>query len=232
MRKQIIAIGENESLYHELCSALANRQIDICFYESVSAASKRIGGSRNCLVIINCIKYNVEQMAKLQALRCINPEVIMILYNRLTTPEKVAMYQNGAVVLFDKSLGMEVFISQVDALLHLLHHMNNDCAHGHPLAFGQRLIIDPRYRILIINKIPVKLTRKEFDLLYYLAKHSEMVLTYAKMYQQVWGEELVGQDIHTVQTHIWTLQKKMVNVDGNYLQHIWGVGYKFTLPSN
>jgi len=232
LRKQIIVIGENELLYHGLCSALTNRQIDICFYESVSAASKSIGGSRNYLVIINCIKYDVEQMAELQILKCINPGVIMILYNKLTAPEKVAMHQNGAVVLFDKSLGMEVFIAQVDALLHLLHHMNNDCSHGHPLVFGQRLIIDPRYRILIINKISVKLTRKEFDLLYYLAKHPGMILTYAQMYQQVWGEELVGQDIHTVQTHIWTLQKKMVNAGGNYLQNIWGVGYKFTLPNN
>ena len=95
------------------------------------------------------------------------------------------------------------------------------------LTYGD-LRIDPRTRGVQVGPRKVDLTSKEFDLLYFLAKHPEQVFTRAQLLDQVWGYEFYG-DASTVTVHMRRLREKIETqpTEPRYLATVWGVGYKF-----
>jgi DNA-binding response OmpR family regulator len=75
---------------------------------------------------------------------------------------------------------------------------------------------------------PVELTAKEFELLVCFARSPGRVFTRAQLLDQVWGYSHAGYE-HTVNSHINRLRNKIERDPGNpdYVQTVWGVGYKF-----
>lgn len=70
----------------------------------------------------------------------------------------------------------------------------------------------------------INLTRKEFGLLYFLAKHHNYVYSREKLLNLVWGSDHQSSE-RTVDTHIKTLRLKMKE-HGSYIKTVWGIGYK------
>jgi DNA-binding response OmpR family regulator len=74
----------------------------------------------------------------------------------------------------------------------------------------------------------VRLTAKEFDLLYFLARHPRRVFSRQQLMDRVWGYEAV-LDTGTVTVHIRRLREKIEPDPSRprFLETIWGVGYRF-----
>jgi DNA-binding response OmpR family regulator len=72
------------------------------------------------------------------------------------------------------------------------------------------------------------LTAKEFDLLWFLARHPQQVFTREQLLDGVWGYEFTG-DASTVTVHIRRLREKIESDPGKprFIQTVWGVGYRF-----
>ena len=73
-------------------------------------------------------------------------------------------------------------------------------------------------------------TTKEFDLLTFLAEHPNHVFTKDELFREIWDMESIG-DIATVTVHIKKIREK-VEMNTNkpqYIETIWGVGYRFKL---
>jgi DNA-binding response OmpR family regulator len=90
------------------------------------------------------------------------------------------------------------------------------------------LTIDGRTREVHVNSEPVRLTAKEFDLLYFLASNPREVFSRKQLMDRVWGYE-AALDTGTVTVHIRRLRSK-VEPDPSMPVHIetlWGVGYRF-----
>ncbi len=99
--------------------------------------------------------------------------------------------------------------------------------YGYILARGKDLIIDPACREVTLKSSKLKLTRKEFDLLYCLAANPGRVLTREQLYSRVWAEDNAYDVDSIVKTHICALRKKLATADVEYIRNIWGVGYRF-----
>ncbi len=91
-----------------------------------------------------------------------------------------------------------------------------------------RIKIDPGTRSVVVEQKTVNLTVKEFDLLYYFARHPGQVFTRMQLLAQVWGDELYT-DPSTVTVHIRRLREKIESDPGQprHILTVWGVGYKF-----
>ena len=73
-------------------------------------------------------------------------------------------------------------------------------------------------------------TTKEFDLLTFLAEHPNHVFTKEELFREIWDMESIG-DIATVTVHIKKIREK-IEMNTNkpqYIETIWGVGYRFKL---
>ena len=84
-------------------------------------------------------------------------------------------------------------------------------------------------RRVLVNGEDIKVTPREFDLLYYLAQNPRRILTRDQLLKIVWGYDYLG-DQRTVDVHIRRLRQKLASLPHEYLTTIWGVGYQFTPP--
>jgi len=93
--------------------------------------------------------------------------------------------------------------------------------------FGD-LVINYNTRQVFADDNEVTLTRKEFELLYFLASNSEIVFSKEQIYNRIWGDDLYG-DTSTVTVHIKRLREKVEKKpsEPRHIQTVWGTGYKF-----
>ncbi len=75
---------------------------------------------------------------------------------------------------------------------------------------------------------PVTLTRKEFDLLLYLATHKGQVISREHLLSKIWDYAYLG-DTRTVDTHVKRLREKLESRTApyRYIRTVWGSGYTF-----
>ncbi len=95
------------------------------------------------------------------------------------------------------------------------------------LSFGV-LTIDGKTREVTLSGDPVRLTGKEFDLLFFLASNPREVFSRKQLMDRVWGYE-AALDTGTVTVHIRRLRSK-IEPDPSAprrLETLWGVGYRF-----
>ncbi|TEA52140.1 response regulator transcription factor [Bacillus sp. BH2] len=92
------------------------------------------------------------------------------------------------------------------------------------IQFGP-ILINEKSRKIEVDGEPISLTVKEFDLLYFLCQHTGQVFSREQLLEKVWGYDYAGST-RTVDTHVKTMRLKL-GESGNYIQTVWGVGYKF-----
>jgi len=90
--------------------------------------------------------------------------------------------------------------------------------------------IDKTARRVWINNEEKQFTTKEFDLLTFLAENPNHVYTKEELFREIWDMESIG-DIATVTVHIKKIREKieMDTSKPQYIETIWGVGYRFKL---
>ena len=79
----------------------------------------------------------------------------------------------------------------------------------------------------------VEITRKEFDLLYYLVINQNKVLARHQLYEHIWGNTLDDQyDSNFIDVHIKNIRKKLnAHAPTPWLETVRGVGYRITIES-
>jgi DNA-binding response OmpR family regulator len=93
--------------------------------------------------------------------------------------------------------------------------------------FGQVEIDFEKYRATVRNK-PVEMTQKEFEIMRFLIRNRDVVLSRERLLNEVWGYEAYPTT-RTVDTHILKLRKKLEKDQANpeYILSVYGEGYKF-----
>jgi two-component system alkaline phosphatase synthesis response regulator PhoP len=84
--------------------------------------------------------------------------------------------------------------------------------------------LDYDRRLVMVDGSTIQLTYKEFELLYYLLKNPNIVLSRDNILNEIWGYEFEGET-RTVDVHIGALRQKL-GESGQLIQTIRNVGYK------
>jgi DNA-binding response OmpR family regulator len=95
------------------------------------------------------------------------------------------------------------------------------------LRYGE-LEIDASTREVTKGGDPLRLTAREFDLLWFLASHPRKVFSRSQLMDRVWGYE-AALDTGTVTVHVRRLREKIEDDPSRprRLETVWGVGYRF-----
>lgn len=99
------------------------------------------------------------------------------------------------------------------------------------ISFGEIRVLADNPEIYV-NNTPVILTKKEYELLIYFLSNRERVLTKESIAEHLWGDEMdLADSFDFIYTHIKNLRKKIMESGGqDYIQNVYGMGYKFTAP--
>ncbi len=90
--------------------------------------------------------------------------------------------------------------------------------------------IDKTARRVFVDGVEKNFTTKEFDLLTFLAENPNHVFTKEEIFREIWDMDSIG-DIATVTVHIKKIREKIETDTSKpqYIETIWGVGYRFKL---
>jgi len=150
---------------------------------------------------------------------------ILILSAKTEESDRILGLEIGADDYVTKPFSPKEVVSRVKAMLRRTKHTT--LAVEKPADFG-RLHIDPRTREVHLDGQLCALTAKEFDLLWFLARHPRQVFSRDQLLEHVWGfAEYV--DPSTVTVHVRRLREKIEDDPSRpqFVQTVWGVGYKF-----
>jgi two-component system, OmpR family, phosphate regulon response regulator PhoB len=90
------------------------------------------------------------------------------------------------------------------------------------------LVIDSATREVTRNGETLRLTAREFDLLWFVASHPRRVFSREQIMRRVWGYS-AALDTGTVTVHVRRLREKIEEEPSRprHLETVWGVGYRF-----
>ncbi|MBZ5724908.1 MAG: winged helix-turn-helix domain-containing protein [Acidobacteriia bacterium] len=90
----------------------------------------------------------------------------------------------------------------------------------------EHLSIDFDQQVAILDAERMILTRKEYDLLSLLVQHAGEIIPREALLMRVWG---YGAEIRTrtLDVHVRRLRKKLGNYADQYIETIFGIGYRF-----
>jgi DNA-binding response OmpR family regulator len=158
---------------------------------------------------------------------------VIILSARGAEAHRVLGLELGADDYLAKPFSMLELVARVRALLRRVEQLRAAPLPTAELHFGP-FSLDTLRRELMRKTTPsqpegqVPLTLREFDLLYFLARHAGRAFARGELLQRVWGAGFDGYE-HTVNSHINRLRNKIED-DPRQPRHIvtvWGVGYRF-----
>lgn len=91
-----------------------------------------------------------------------------------------------------------------------------------------RLVLDMRSREVVKDGTPLKLTVREFDLLWFLASNPNRVFSRDQLMDRVWGYA-TAVDTGTITVHVRRLREKVEDDPARprLLETVWGAGYRF-----
>jgi DNA-binding response OmpR family regulator len=100
-----------------------------------------------------------------------------------------------------------------------------------PVIRAGTLRVDPGERQAYLDGAGLALTRKEFDLLAYLAARPGRVVSRRELLEEVWRQPSIGED-QTIDVHLYWLRRKLGEsaAEPRFLHTVRGVGVKFTVP--
>lgn len=154
---------------------------------------------------------------------------IIIISARSSETHRVLGLELGADDYLAKPFSMLELVARVKALFRRQEAMSQNLRLDAGVLTFDNLSIDPLARDVQLNRQPVELTPREFDLLYFFARNPETVFSRLNLLNEVWGYEHEGYE-HTVNTHINRLRIKIEDnpAEPNFIRTVWGKGYKFT----
>lgn len=180
------------------------------------------------LIIIDAAQSDTDLVDLLQIMRRAKTVPILVVSKRpMEGKEEIALLSAGAVECIEMPLDANVFIARVHTLIRFYHEAAAIDQRRYTLAFGTEMIIDPAYYQVFLNGTSLDLTKREFEVLYYLASHNRQVFSKEQLYNQVWSSDSDYSIDEAVKSCIKVLRKKLSLYGKEYIQNVRGVGYRF-----
>lgn len=144
---------------------------------------------------------------------------IIFLTARSEEYSEVAAFESGADDYITKPIKPRALISRIKALFRREVQKNKE---QNQIEIDRLKIDKSSYTVTIEGKI-INLPKKEFQLLFYLAKNPGTVYSRDELLQSIWGTDVYVL-ARTVDVHIRKVREK---IGEDYIATIKGVGYKF-----
>lgn len=153
---------------------------------------------------------------------------LMIISARKEEETKIEGLGLGADDYIAKPFSLEELKARVESQLRRWHRYQGVALNTKMSTYKGGLAIYWEQHKVLIDQEETSLTVKEFDLLKVLAQNPERIFTKEELFEHVWLQ--IDQDgLHTITVHVKSLRKKLKDPvkSPNYIQTVWGKGYRF-----
>jgi DNA-binding response OmpR family regulator len=141
--------------------------------------------------------------------------------------DKIMGLTTGADDYVTKPFNPLELLARVKSQLRRYKRLNTTIEKKDDIIEIEDLVINTNTHEVRIGDKEAKLTPREFEILYLLAKNKNMVFSIEKIYSMVWKEDFFESD-NTVMVHIRKIREKIEENPRKprFIKTVWGVGYK------
>ncbi len=176
------------------------------------------------IVILDITLPDGNGLDLLKTIKKINPETgVLIVSAKDSLDDKLMGLDLGADDYITKPFHLPELNSRINSIIRRRKFEGNENIIFHEIE------INPDAKTVFANKQPVELTKKEYFLLLYFITNKNRVLTKEAIAEHLWGDNIdLADNFDFIYTHMRNLRKKIKKTGANdYLQTIYGLGYKF-----
>ena len=147
---------------------------------------------------------------------------IIMLTARTSEDDRVRGLDQGADDYITKPFSLRELTARVRAVL---RRSEANESHGTAHYAGTHLTADFDAVSVSVDGEPIRLTRREFELLHYLVRNKNRVVSRDRLLERVWGYERLVET-RSVDVHVGRLRGKL-RTAGRQIETVIGLGYRF-----
>lgn len=220
----IYIVEDEENIRNLISYALNNSGYDALGFGDGASLFTQIDQEKPSLIILDIMldgEDGYEILKQIRSTKNIEDIPIIMLTAKDQEYDKVKALDMGADDYITKPFGVMEMISRVKAVLRRIPSREENVEEAN-VEFKD-IILDLNKRTVEIDGEFVDMTFKEFELLYYLIKNRNIVLTRDQITNEIWGYDYEGES-RTVDVHIRSLRQKLTD-DRKYIKTVRNVGY-------
>jgi two-component system KDP operon response regulator KdpE len=220
---RVLAVDDEPAIFKFLKPALEANGYEIASVGTAAEAVKRIASDAPDVVILDLGLPDGDGKDVIKQVRAWSDVPIIVLSARDREAEKIASLDLGADDFINKPFGVGELMARMRAALR--HRMQRN-AETPVLKIGEIEIDNVRRRCLRAGE-EVKLTKKEFELLSFLARHPGKVVTHKQILAAVWGPAHT-EDTQYLRVYVGQLRQKIEDHpdDPRIILTEPGIGYR------
>ncbi|MFF3213407.1 response regulator transcription factor [Streptomyces sp. NPDC002886] len=239
----VLVVEDDPSIRQSLIEVLAEHGYAVRSAGDGFGALREVTQSPVDAVVLDLGLPDLDGGDALRMIRGISSVPVLVATARDDEAEIIRLLNAGADDYLVKPFSGGQLIARLSAVLRRTHHLPPaHAAHGgggarpapaaeplRPTTVGE-LAVDPGARTAYLSGRELRLTRREFDLLAFLAHHTGQVVSKRRLLTEVWREPYV--DDQTVDVHLSSLRRKLGEraAAPRYLLTVRGVGIKLVAP--
>lgn len=222
---RILIVEDEPALANVVKDYLKNELFDVEICTEGDKAIEVFNKYRPSLLILDLMLPGMNGYEICKNVRMTSVIPILILSAKTDEFDKVMGLNLGADDYLTKPFRPKELVARVNALIRRSQVFNKN--NLEVIDVGNIRIFIKEYKVEKDN-VNMDLSKKEFELLLFLAKNSKQVFTREHLYEGVWGLDSYG-DLDTVTVTINRLRQKIEEnpATPKHILTVWGVGYKF-----
>jgi len=226
---QLLVVEDDAAIRGALIRALTERGHAVTSQPSAMTALQHVLDSPPDLILLDLGLPDLGGYEALRMMRAITSVPVVVVTARDDEAEIIRVLDAGADDYVVKPFGAGQIDARIRAVLRRAAGGTGPGAAG-PLEVGG-LRLDPDAHEAILDGARLDLSRREFDLLHYLAQRAGQVVTRRDLLTNVWRLPYGGAD-KTVDVHVSWLRRKLGETaqQPRYLHTVRGVGIKLSPP--
>ncbi|GMG95484.1 DNA-binding response regulator [Tepidimicrobium xylanilyticum] len=175
------------------------------------------------LILLDIMLPGINGIEVLRRIRQFSDIPIILLTARDAVVDKVTGLDGGADDYITKPFAIEELLARIRVALRKRNQVNQS-TNSTQLTVGD-LQLDPMKREVWVKGNLIHLTKREFDLLHYLLKNKNIVLSRENILEEIWGYDFAG-DTNAVDVYIRYIRAKIEEPFRLKIIHtVRGVGY-------
>ncbi|HEY7121481.1 MAG TPA: response regulator transcription factor [Solirubrobacterales bacterium] len=226
--RRILFVEDEAAIFEPFSRALRRNGFEPVIARTVAEALDSAERVEPDLVLLDLNLPDGDGSDVCRTLRRDSDVPIVMLTARGTEMDRVLGLELGADDYVVKPFSSRELISRIRAVLR--RPRADTQPSEDPIEVGT-LRIDPGARSVTLSGEPLKLARREFDLLAELARNAGQVVTREDLMSRVWDVNWFGST-KTLDVHIRTLRRKLGDDSANprFIETVRGVGFRLLEP--
>jgi DNA-binding response OmpR family regulator len=224
-RSSVLVVEDDREIAELIAAYLEREGLDAAIAGSAEEAILECGRKMPSLLLLDLGLPGADGLEFLRHFRDRSTAPVIIVSARESDEDKVNALGLGADDFVTKPFSPKVLAARAKAQLRRASY-GASAAGGSRLAFGP-FVLDFEGKLLERGGSRVPLSRREFELLAYLASNEGRTYGPEELYRSVWGLE--HGDLSTVAVHVQRVRRK-IEAEGlppRYLVTVPGAGYRF-----